>query len=336
MILLANANDKSKVENVQSTSFHSLGVLERSDLQEWIRRNPEVLGEELLIVSMEFSQFAESRDRLDLLAIDKNGRLVVCEFKRDAYAGYADLQSIRYAAMVSTMTLKQLATYYDGYRKKYNELANTDGQTSEEIILDFIENDDFTEIDENPRIILCSENFSQEVTTTVLWLNANKLDISCVRLTPHKVHESIILVPTKIIPIAEATEYMILLKEKQEEVRETTKRSRRPATMNVLLDHQIIKEGDTIILDSYLPDYVPQDPANPIYQAVVTGDRNKGRSIKWKVDGESYSMSRLTKKIFGSVHPDKVEPSAVHGPLHWRTENGENLWDKSDEILNKP
>ena len=38
------------------------------------------------------------------------GNLVVVELKRDTFAGYADLQSIRYAAMVSTMTIEQFST----------------------------------------------------------------------------------------------------------------------------------------------------------------------------------------------------------------------------------
>jgi hypothetical protein len=39
-------------------------VWERRHVQEWVRKHPEILGEDLLVVSMEFDRFEGSRDRL--------------------------------------------------------------------------------------------------------------------------------------------------------------------------------------------------------------------------------------------------------------------------------
>ena len=77
-----------------------------------------MLGEDLLVVSTEFDRFTNSNDRLDILALDKSGNLVVIELKRDPTAGYADLQALRYAAMVSSMTIEVLIPYYRSYRLK--------------------------------------------------------------------------------------------------------------------------------------------------------------------------------------------------------------------------
>ena len=44
---------------------------------------PGCLGEELLIIQKEFSGFDDTQERLDLLALDKDGRLVVIENKLD-------------------------------------------------------------------------------------------------------------------------------------------------------------------------------------------------------------------------------------------------------------
>jgi RecB family endonuclease NucS len=112
------ANDLARIKKIDSKSFVSLNIWERQHIEDWVCKSPEILGEDLLIVSTEFDRFEGSRDRLDLLAIDRKGSLVVIELKRDLFAGYADLQSIRYAAMISAMTIEKLLPYYITYQKK--------------------------------------------------------------------------------------------------------------------------------------------------------------------------------------------------------------------------
>src|SRR5439155_26490753 len=96
-----------------------LNIWERQHIEEWVRANPEILGEDLLVLTIEFDRFTNSSDRLDILALDRDGNLVVVELKRDAAAGYTDLQAIRYAAMVSSMTIEKLLPYYIAYRKRH-------------------------------------------------------------------------------------------------------------------------------------------------------------------------------------------------------------------------
>lgn len=80
-----------KLRRIQVQSFTDLNVLERSDLQEWVVANPEILGEELLVIQSEYSKFEETRDRLDVLALDADGKLVVVELKRDEADGHGGL-----------------------------------------------------------------------------------------------------------------------------------------------------------------------------------------------------------------------------------------------------
>ncbi|HLM39878.1 MAG TPA: hypothetical protein VK434_09835, partial [Microvirga sp.] len=56
--------------------FGELGLRERDHLQEWLAALPDALGEELLIIQKEFDGFADTRERLDLLALDKEGLLI--------------------------------------------------------------------------------------------------------------------------------------------------------------------------------------------------------------------------------------------------------------------
>jgi len=317
-------------KKIDTNSFAELNIWERKHIQEWVRENPEILGEELLVVAVEFDRFVQSKDRLDILAIDRDGNLVVIELKRDYNAGYADLQAIRYAAMVSTMTIEMLIPYYIEYQKKYSHVYDISENDARTNILEFVNSDNFNELSNRPRIILCSEDFSQEITATVLWLNANGLDISCVKIKPHKVDDKIIIVPNKIIPLQEANQYLIDIQKKGDE--EVKQRKARPKTMKLLLENNLLKEGDVIYLKNALPAHLKFVDDDPTFIATITGKTGQSNAIRWKKDGEEYSISALTWKIFKTTHPEQKDPGGINGNAHWVTEEGKNLWEIAQEF----
>lgn len=326
------SEDLGKIEEVEAKSFIALDVWERKHVQEWVRSHPEILGEDLLIVNMEFDKFEGSKDRLDLLALDRLGNLVVVELKRDSLGGYADLQAVRYAAMVSAMTVDQLVSHYADYRKKTGrEQASKDELRAE--INDFVEVEDFEELSSRPRIILCSEGFSQEITTTVLWLRGFDLDISCVRITPHSLDGKIILVPEKIIPLKESEQYLTGIQEKEEKRQEAKKRN--PPTVPTLLKNGLLKEGDKLYLKNRLPAHMTYDEDDPVYHATVTGNLGQQNSVRWGKDEKVYSLSGLTRQIFKDLHPEKNGPKAISGPDHWTDEAGVPLYELAKAHLEK-
>lgn len=332
-MILAVKNGLSSFEKIDSTSFVELNIWERQHVQEWIRQAPEILGEQLLIVSIEFDRFVGSHDRLDVLAIDRQGNLVVIELKRDAYAGYADLQAIRYAAMVSSMTIDNLLPYYINYQKKYLKIDSPSKEKSRTDIEEFVNQESFEELSSKPRIILCSENFSQEITTTVLWLNQSGLDISCIRITPHKIGEQVVIVPNKIIPLQEAKQYLIDI-QKKEELQEKRTGSR-PRTMKILIENKLLNDGDKIYLKNGLPKYMKFEKDNPYYTATITGKLGQSNAIKWDYDNNEYAISALTWMLFKDNQPEKKDPGGVNGNWHWVNNKGKNLWELAEEFLAK-
>ena len=96
------------LEPMQPTTFEAEELQERSDLQRLVRDQPEVLEEGLFVVAEEFSNWEDSTNRIDLLALDSEAQLVAIELKRTASGDHSELQGIRYAAMVSNMTVPQL------------------------------------------------------------------------------------------------------------------------------------------------------------------------------------------------------------------------------------
>lgn len=217
-MLFVISEDRKNVESIEAESFSDLSIREER-IQEWIRAHPEILDEDLLIVSKEFDRFEGARDRLDLLAIDREGNLVIVELKRDQFAAYADLQSIRYAAMISTLTVDELLPYYVEHHRKFGGQDISEEDLREEIE-EFVVSEDFEELSNKPRIILCSQDFSQEITTTALWLREFDVDISCVKITPHNVGGKTVIVSEKIIPLRESNEYLTGIKKKEEQRQE--------------------------------------------------------------------------------------------------------------------
>jgi hypothetical protein len=67
----------NSLHSLQEVSFSSLGFRERDHLQEWLAKNPQTLTkkddkeDELLIIQKEFAGFDDTKERLDLLALDK-------------------------------------------------------------------------------------------------------------------------------------------------------------------------------------------------------------------------------------------------------------------------
>jgi RecB family endonuclease NucS len=98
----------NSIKALEPKSFLELGFKERAHLQEWIARNPEALGEKLLIIQKEFNGFNETNERLDLLALDKEGNIVVIENKLDDSGKDVTWQALKYAAYCSTLSKDQI------------------------------------------------------------------------------------------------------------------------------------------------------------------------------------------------------------------------------------
>ncbi len=85
---------------VDETTFSSKGITERGDLQRLLRQNIDVIAKGCYVLADECGDWSDSKRRIDLLCLDPDANLVVVELKRTEDAGHAELQAIRYAAMI--------------------------------------------------------------------------------------------------------------------------------------------------------------------------------------------------------------------------------------------
>lgn len=196
------------------TGFAALGLYERADIQRLLRDDISVLGEDLLVISEEFGEWEDARRRIDLLALDKAGRLAVIEIKRTDDGGHMELQAIRYAAMVSSMTFPEVASAYAAHCSKYRA-QEVDPRAELEAFLETGGGPDEPVISSDVRIILVAADFGREITTAVLWLNGfDGMDIRCVRLVPYDLDGRILLDIQQVLPLPEAADYQVRLRRK--------------------------------------------------------------------------------------------------------------------------
>ncbi|MCP9761179.1 hypothetical protein EGI20_18340, partial [Aquitalea sp. S1-19] len=209
------------------TTFAAEGLQERQDLQEALKRNIDAIAPDCLVIADEFSDWEDSRRRIDLLAIDRNANLVVIELKRDEIGAHMELQALRYAAMISNMTFDKACDYFERYLAAEG-LADGDRECAREKLLAFtgLDESQLDDFGNDVRIVLASAAFGKELTTSVLWLRDKGIDIRCVRLTPFKYQGEVLINAEPIIPVPEAEAYQVKFREKRAEERASQQSSR--------------------------------------------------------------------------------------------------------------
>lgn len=208
----------NSIQPLSARTFNELGLRERAHLQEWIAKYPSCLGEELLIIQKEFAGFSDTQERLDLLALDKEGRLVIIENKLDDTGRDVTWQALKYASYCASLKTEQICAIYQEHLQR---LGNS--ETASELIADFLEVGDLAEVSLNrgltQRIMLIAANFRKEVTSTVLWLMNYRLQVQCFKVTPFSMGEELFLNVEQIIPVRDTQDFVIELANKaQDEV----------------------------------------------------------------------------------------------------------------------
>ena len=203
-----------KLEYVPRTTFAAECLLERKDLQRLLRRDITAIGDDLMVIAEEYGDWEDSNRRIDLLCLGKDASLVVVEIKRTEDGGHMELQAIRYAAMVSSMTLEQAI-------QAYAQMQGVAPEDARREVLEFLQLDpeEDVELTGDVRIVLVSANFSTELTTAVLWLNRHDLDITCIRLLPYRMGNEVLIDATQIIPLPEAADYEVKVRAQEKEKR---------------------------------------------------------------------------------------------------------------------
>ncbi|MDW7548611.1 DUF4268 domain-containing protein [Pseudoalteromonas peptidolytica] len=238
----------NRITRLESKRFSELGFSERNHLQEWLANQPDAFGEELLIIQKEFDGFDDTRERLDLLALDKDGNLVIIENKLDDTGRDVVWQALKYASYCSSLNKKQIVEIYQGYLNRFCQ-----GGDANQGICEFLEVPDLGEVVLNSgnaqRLIFVAANYRKEVTSTALWLLSHGIQVQCFKVTPYSmqfgslenVTDELFLNVEQIIPTPEAKELMISMSAKESDEKKTEQELKSRHTLRLAFWEQALE-----------------------------------------------------------------------------------------------
>ncbi|WP_346535505.1 endonuclease NucS domain-containing protein [Micromonospora sp. DPT] len=311
-------------------SLAEAGLLERQHLQQWVIDHPELIGAGVKVVTFEYGKWVSAggtatADRLDVLGLDRTGRLVVVELKRDRAPDTVTMQAINYAAMVRRFSLDILADVH---------AAHLGGSTTaEEALVQLMEWAEGVS-DETlspPRIVLMAADFGPTVTNTALFLYEAGIDIRLVRYQLYQTAagEKILSV-AQLLPVPDAEDFMI--RPRSSGATQAAARAsgeRRAAAVQRLISHGTIPDGTEFNI--VVPDLVDQDRDG--IRAWLATDPNRARvqwhndvngPVKWAADGHRYRILALIRHIIETATGQP--PRAQLWPPSWyRAPDGRTL-----------
>lgn len=143
-------------------SMIEAGRREKDDLEKWIKTNPIILGEDVLIIG---EQVQTKSGTADFLGIDKSGNTIIVELKRDKLPREVLAQAVDYASDMAswdTDKLSEVCTKFTG-----QSLEDYLNENFEEIDLE-----DLT-INNTQRILLVGFSVEESLQRMIEWLSNN-------------------------------------------------------------------------------------------------------------------------------------------------------------------
>ncbi len=297
----------------QVISLEEAGLEERADLQEWVLSNPAILGPAVKVITFEFDGLptgGAGRDRISVLGLGGDGRLVVAELKSSRTPD-TELPVTKYAAMASRMLPESLADHYARFQNRRQV-----PMTPDEALADLQAHapDLSQETLRKPRIVLLAPGFSPTATASVVWLSEMGLDITLVQISAFRSYVYVrggtgsgsvpMISVSPIYPIREVEEFTIS-PERQlaKQMAESKRRVQDASTVRRLVTAELVADGTIFTLSprsdvgfdmrTQLDEWLHEDPA----RRTAHWQNNLIAPLVWDVDKAGYTPAGLVRHI---------------------------------------
>ncbi|MGN6256848.1 MAG: hypothetical protein ACTHN3_03730 [Solirubrobacterales bacterium] len=321
-----------KATELVEVELSEIGIKERQDLQRWVEDHPEMIGGDLLLITTEFNRWELKQekvaDRLDVLFLDSDGHPLVAELKRGEAGDTTELQALKYAAYCSSLTSDELAEEFAAYH-------GTTVEEAHEVIVEHAPSLD----DGEPgavRVQLLAGRFGPAVTTVVLWLNDLGLDIGCVEIRVRKLSDDkAVLVSRQILPPPDAADFLVRRRKREEAEEKKEAREKKRNAVTVITEKGALDIGTELSLipqsfsEKQRPVIEAKIEENPDYGKVLWTGKGSRHAIKWKLDGNTYSVSGLVAHM---LDEQELYRGGIRGPLFWSAPDGRTLNEVAEQL----
>ena len=294
--------------------------------------NPDILGEDVLIITFEFGVWQSRRqqeaDRLDLLGLDGEGQLVVVELKRGHAPDTIDLQAIKYAAYASRFTPVILARTHAEYLTRIGDAPVSAEEAAERLEEHVGEVLDPAQL-RQPRIVLIAASFSPQVTASAVWLTEMGMNISLVEFQAYQTKHDLVITVSQTWPIPEVEDFTVSPREiERRQANEGVRVRRETNAVIKLVNEGTIESGTQLTLElgalpaharDQVTEWIEENPARS--QASWQNDSQK--PLVWSIDGIPRSPTGLAQEIL--VQAVGRRATAIAGPRAWRVIGGRTL-----------
>lgn len=185
--------------SIPTTELREESVLEEH-LEDWIVEHPSLLGEPLLIIGRQVL-IPDTRDRLDVLALDPSGNAVIIELKRGALTDPVDVQALRYASYIAKWTFDDFESQARNFR---SEIGNADFNFNalyESFCEDEVGGEDIPTPNQDQRIIIVGAAVREKLGSVALWLRDHHIDITVIEVSAYKQDDRLLIQPSTIVPM---------------------------------------------------------------------------------------------------------------------------------------
>lgn len=183
---------------VRETKFKDEKLLEEH-LEDWIAGRSQLLGEPLLIFGRQVL-IPDTKDRLDLLAVDPHGMIVVVELKRGHIKDPVDIQSLRYASYLAKWRFEDFENVARNY---FGKVGDPEFNFNDEFESFCSESgvDEIPDLNQDQRIIIVGAAVREKLGSVALWLRDHNVDIKLIEVTAYKEGDTVLIEPSTIIPM---------------------------------------------------------------------------------------------------------------------------------------
>ena len=327
----------SKATPASSVSLAEAGLRERHDLQEWILDHPGILGDEILVVTFEFDRWwssgAAPADRLDVLGLGSDGRLVIAELKRDRAPDTVEMQAIKYAAMASRFTPETLSAHHARFLSQRGGSTVSEDEALQRLVAHAGDLD--VENLRRPRIVIVAGEYPPVVTATTVWLTEMGLDISLVQVRAYRTAQETLIYVSQLFPVKDVEDFTVSPRQAEvQAIEEKRRRQRDVGTTERLVAAQALADGTQLMLRpegvngdirARIDEWLQKDPR----RATALWNNDTASPLVWGADGKHYTPSGLAASI---VRQAAGVDRSVRGGDWWITSDGRDLVELAREL----